>query len=484
MNNELPTDKNGKRTVIVHVPGKDGEQGPPGPPGQNGQNGQNGQVGLQGPPGKDGQPGQSPAFRFAVSTSLTAPSLNNNQTSPSGWTSSQPSVKSNEFLWMISAILNPDGSLQQVWSPPARLTGKDGNQGAEGQQGIQGPQGPVGPVGPPGSGGGGGSSPSGSYINNNATYQTNAVFNVKGGEFKDYLIIPTAAPVSPTAGKAYMWIDTVGTPGSGVPSGGGGAYILPAATDTTLGGIKIGAGLTIDPLTKVVSVTSGGGGGGSWGSIGGSLASQTDLKSALDEKQPTLVSGTNIKTINGASILGAGNIDTPVGGGGGGISSIGLSVPIGFEIGNSPLVANGVLALSFASGYSLPETAKQALWDNAYSATHSHSNKAFLDGLSAGATVNLNVPYAANAGSAGTATSATTAGSATTAASATQAGKLTTTRTIWGRDFDGSANVSGAMTGVTDITASGKITIPNAEFNGSLRIPKTSGGTALIYIEG
>ncbi len=34
------------------------------------------------------------------------------------------------------------------------------------------------------------------------------------------------------------------------------------------------------------------------------------VKSALDEKQATLVSGTNIKTINNASILGEGNIDT------------------------------------------------------------------------------------------------------------------------------------------------------------------------------
>ena len=33
------------------------------------------------------------------------------------------------------------------------------------------------------------------------------------------------------------------------------------------------------------------------------------LQSALDAKQPALVSGTNIKTINGASLLGAGNID-------------------------------------------------------------------------------------------------------------------------------------------------------------------------------
>lgn len=45
-----------------------------------------------------------------------------------------------------------------------------------------------------------------------------------------------------------------------------------------------------------------------WGSIGGTLSDQTDLQSALDAKQDTLVSGTNIKTINSESLLGSGNI--------------------------------------------------------------------------------------------------------------------------------------------------------------------------------
>ena len=49
-------------------------------------------------------------------------------------------------------------------------------------------------------------------------------------------------------------------------------------------------------------------GAGTWGSITGTLSSQLDLQSALDGKQATLVSATNIKTINGATILGAGNL--------------------------------------------------------------------------------------------------------------------------------------------------------------------------------
>lgn len=55
-----------------------------------------------------------------------------------------------------------------------------------------------------------------------------------------------------------------------------------------------------------------------WGAITGTLSAQADLAAALGAKQATLVSGTNIKTINGTSLLGSGNIT--ISGGGGGIS--------------------------------------------------------------------------------------------------------------------------------------------------------------------
>jgi len=47
----------------------------------------------------------------------------------------------------------------------------------------------------------------------------------------------------------------------------------------------------------------------SWGTIIGTLSDQTDLQSSLDAKQDELVSGTNIKTINGSSVLGSGDIN-------------------------------------------------------------------------------------------------------------------------------------------------------------------------------
>jgi hypothetical protein len=50
-----------------------------------------------------------------------------------------------------------------------------------------------------------------------------------------------------------------------------------------------------------------------WGGITGTLGSQTDLQNALNAKQNTLVSATNIKTVNGNSLLGSG--DLTIGGG-------------------------------------------------------------------------------------------------------------------------------------------------------------------------
>lgn len=49
-----------------------------------------------------------------------------------------------------------------------------------------------------------------------------------------------------------------------------------------------------------------------WGNIIGDIESQEDLKNILDEKQNVLISGVDIKTINNESILGEGNFDLEI----------------------------------------------------------------------------------------------------------------------------------------------------------------------------
>ena len=49
-----------------------------------------------------------------------------------------------------------------------------------------------------------------------------------------------------------------------------------------------------------------------------------------------------------------------------GVTSVALSMPTGFSITGSPITASGTFTVTFASGYSLPTTAKQGNWDTAY----------------------------------------------------------------------------------------------------------------------
>lgn len=48
------------------------------------------------------------------------------------------------------------------------------------------------------------------------------------------------------------------------------------------------------------------------------------------------------------------------------VTSVGLSVPIGFSVTGSPVTSSGTLTLKFANGYSLPTDARQSQWDDAY----------------------------------------------------------------------------------------------------------------------
>jgi hypothetical protein len=78
--------------------------------------------------------------------------------------------------------------------------------------------------------------------------------------------------------------------------------------------------ITINEGGYTVTMTINESGGSSvWGSITGTLSDQIDLAAALAAKQATLVSGTNIKTINSTSLLGSGNI---VISGGGAVDSV------------------------------------------------------------------------------------------------------------------------------------------------------------------
>lgn len=94
-----------------------------------------------------------------------------------------------------------------------------------------------------------------------------------------------------------------------------------------------------------------------------------DLSHSHTETDPTV--GSHIKAITATNIS---NWDIAYGWGDhasagytsnlGTVTSVGLTVPTGFSIASSPITTSGILAISFASGYSLPTTANQTIWNN------------------------------------------------------------------------------------------------------------------------
>ena len=63
------------------------------------------------------------------------------------------------------------------------------------------------------------------------------------------------------------------------------------------------------------------------------------------------------------------------------VTSVALTLPTGLTCATKTITTSGTFAISLASGYSIPTTAKQAAWDGAVSAKHTHSNKSVLDGI-------------------------------------------------------------------------------------------------------
>lgn len=69
-------------------------------------------------------------FRYAKNTSATiAPSIDVTATSPSGWSTNQPTLNAGEYMWFTVAKKRTDGTLIGTWSTPVRMTPYDGKDG-------------------------------------------------------------------------------------------------------------------------------------------------------------------------------------------------------------------------------------------------------------------------------------------------------------------------------------------------------------------
>lgn len=123
---------------------------------------------------------------------------------------------------------------------------------------------------------------------------------------KDGLLTDTSAgaftvtlPASPTVGTNVLFMDDWDWSTNNVIVACNGSTIEGVLDNVNLNLTRVTVQFIYDGVTWRVYVQSG---------IGGNAIVSGAVQAALDLKQPALVSGTNVKTINGASLLGSGDV--------------------------------------------------------------------------------------------------------------------------------------------------------------------------------
>lgn len=189
------------------------------------------------------------------------------------------------------------------------------------------------------------------------------------------------------------------------------------------------------------------------------------------------------------------------------VTSVGLTLPTGLTCATKTITTSGTFAISFASGYSIPTTAKQTAWDSAYgwyalmttdeetadgvinkwnevvsflaNIAQTDTLSGIVDGINK--SISDEVTRAKKAegvnasGISTNKTSITTLQGYFTSGSAKKALQLTNARKLWGNSFNGTADINGSI-----IVPSGKyISIGNIKMeydatNKALKITNTT----------
>ena len=122
-----------------------------------------------------------------------------------------------------------------------------------------------------------------------------------------------------------------------------------------LSNVEVSIGLWTHQFLSALGLNPGGGGGG------------VILNNVLEGINNTTFPSATPSSAGQAIVWDGSNWTFGTAGGGGGtVTSVGLSVPTGFTVNNSPITNAGTIQLGFATGYSLPTNAKQSNWDTAY----------------------------------------------------------------------------------------------------------------------
>lgn len=179
------------------------------------------------------------------------------------------------------------------------------------------------------------------------------------------------------------YVQLVGVKGKNTLLGYQAANNAPNSNGNTIIGYKAGLSITDGSNNIVIGTNADASGNVSNEvTIGNSSITKTRLRGAIMVGNTTPSAGTSgqVLTSNGAGV--APSWSTPLSGT---VTSVGMTVPTGLSIAGSPITSSGTLAVTFASGYSIPTTSSQTNWDTAFG-WGNHASAGYLTSATAAST--------------------------------------------------------------------------------------------------
>ncbi len=152
------------------------------------------------------------------------------------------------------------------------------------------------------------------------------------------------------------------------PNGTAGAPTFRALVAADLPTLNQNTTGTASNVTGTVAIANGGTGATTDSGARTNLGATTVGSNLFTLSNPSAITFLRVNADNSVSALSASDFRTAIGAGTGNgtVTSVGLSVPTGFAVSNTPVTSSGTIALAFDTGYSLPTTASQTNWDTAY----------------------------------------------------------------------------------------------------------------------
>lgn len=172
---------------------------------------------------------------------------------------------------------------------------------------------------------------------------------------------------SPASGNTLIYDASVGvwknanlTDGTGITITEGAGSITIANSGVT--SAVAGTGISVSGATGAVTITNSDRGSSQNIFKTVAVAGQSNIVAANNNDTLTFAGGTGITITTNATTdtvtIAAINNGT--------VTSVGMTVPTGLSVSGSPITSSGTLAITYASGYSIPTTASQTNWDTAY----------------------------------------------------------------------------------------------------------------------